>query len=91
MGLFTRRPNNEVIDAEQFHHPATSPRGVRTREDGSAYVVTIQGQEVTLQPGDWVIEEPDGIHYYPCSPEVFAQRWQPKDFSFKPPQAGDSL
>lgn len=80
MAKFTRKPSDEVIDAEQFHHSATSPRGVRTRENGSAYVVTIQGQEATLSPGDWVIEEPDRIHYYPCAPDVFAQRYEPKDW-----------
>jgi hypothetical protein len=80
MAQFTRKPSDEVIEAEQFHHAATSPRGVRTREDGSAYVVTIQGQEVTLTPGDWVIEEPDRIHYYPCAADVFEKRWEPKDW-----------
>lgn len=42
-----------------------------------AYVVTIHGQSVTLEPGDWVIQEPDGIHYYPCKPDIFVRRWEP--------------
>lgn len=58
-----------TVDAEQFVN--TSLRGVRTREDGTAYVITIQGQKVTVSPGEWIIDEGDGIHFYPCADEVF--------------------
>ena len=66
---FRKRPI--IVDAEQFHHAATSPRGVRTEEDGRSYVVTIHGQKAYLAAGDWVIAEPDGEHYYPCKPNIF--------------------
>jgi hypothetical protein len=36
-----------------------------------------QNQTVALEPGDWVIQEPDGVHYYPCKPDIFPGRWEP--------------
>lgn len=57
------------------------PAGVVTEYEGDPgslegqrvryYVVTIQYQKVCIQPGEWVITEPDGVHHYPCSDEVF--------------------
>lgn len=67
------------IEANQFFGSAIAPIGVRVREDGSCYVVTVQGQEVSVCPGDWIIlENPpgDGTRAYPCSPDVFAKRYE---------------
>ena len=67
------------IEANQFHHGATAPIGVRTRENGSCYVVTIHGQETDIVPGDWIIlENPpgDGTRAYPCKPDMFARRYE---------------
>ncbi len=33
-------------------------------------------QTVFLEPGDWVIGEPDGIHFYPCKPDIFEQTYE---------------
>lgn len=87
MAKYRKRPL--IVDAEQFQHPATSPRGVRTEEDGRAYVVTIHEQKVYLAPGDWVIEEPDRVHYYPCKPEVFTATYEEADapLGFSPTEA----
>lgn len=41
-----------------------------------AYVVTIHGERATLAPGDWVIREPDGEHYYPCKPDIFEATYE---------------
>jgi len=68
------------VEANQYHHPATAPIGVRTREDGSAYVITIHGQETAIEPGDWIIlENPpgDGTRAYPCKPDVFSRKYEP--------------
>ena len=67
------------IEANQFLHGATAPLGVRTREDGSCYVVTIHGQETDIAPGDWIILEPqgDGTRAYPCKPNIFEKRYEP--------------
>jgi hypothetical protein len=39
-------------------------------------VTTIHGQETSVIEGDWVITEPDGIHHYPCKPDIFAQTYE---------------
>lgn len=65
-------------EANLFESTAMSPIGVRTREDGSCYVVTAQGQEVNVTVGDWIIlENPpgDGTRAYPCKADVFERRW----------------
>jgi hypothetical protein len=62
-----------VIDAVQFEGPpGKDPPGVfRRPEDDSPYVVTIHDQRCYLSPGDWIVPEPDGVHYYPIKDEVF--------------------
>lgn len=82
MGLY--RSKVVEITANQFLHPATAPIGVRTREDGSCYVITIHGQETNIEPGDWIIlEEPrtdsswrKGERAYPCKPDVFQKKYE---------------
>ena len=46
--------------------------------EGRPYVITIHGQEAYLDPGDWVITEPDGLHHYPCKPDIFAATYDPQ-------------
>ena len=75
MPMFRRKPE-PPFEANQFQHAATSPVGVRTEEDGRAYVVTAHEQKVYLQPGDWVRAEPDGVHYYPIKDEIFRERFE---------------
>ena len=65
------------IEAEQFFHPAISGPGVYTEEDGRSYVVTAHEQKVYLERGDWVVQEPDGIHHYPIKDTIFKQRYRP--------------
>ena len=82
MGLY--RSKVVEVEANQFTHPATGPIGVRTREDGSAYVVTLHGDEINVVPGDWIIlEEPrtdstwrKGERAYPCKPDVFERKYE---------------
>lgn len=74
MALFRKKP--VIVEAEQFLHPATSPRGVYTEEDGRAYVVTIHLQKVYLEPGDWILSEPDGEHFYPVKSEIFNSTYE---------------
>jgi len=72
MAKFRKKP--VVIEAVQFDgNPAHDPSGVwRREEDGSPYVVTIHDQRCYLAPGDWIVPEPDGVHYYPVKPDIFA-------------------
>ena len=41
------------------------------------YVITINNQILYLKSGDWVIEESDGIHHYPCSDDEFKSLYEP--------------
>jgi hypothetical protein len=50
---------------------------MKSREDGSVYVKTIQGRDVDVSPGEWIIQEPDGEHFYPCADSVFRERYEP--------------
>lgn len=75
MPKFRKKP--VIIEAEQFVHAATAPRGVYTEENGKAYVVTIHRQKVYVEPGDWIVPEPDGIHFYPIKPDIFASTYEP--------------
>lgn len=74
MALFRKKP--VVVEANQFFHPATGPFGTQTEEDGRAYVTTAHGQKVYLEPGDWIIAEPDGRGFYPCKPDIFAATYE---------------
>lgn len=35
------------------------------------YVTTTHGQKTFVQPGDYIVKEPDGNGYYPCKAEIF--------------------
>lgn len=82
---FRKRPI--VVEAERFtdahlfgHKPL--PAGVTKESDGDSAsmagalvrfcVTTAHGQKAYLEPGDWIIAEPDGRGYYPCKPDIFA-------------------
>lgn len=71
------------IEAVQFLDSATAPKGVFVEEDGRCYVVTVHPQRCYLQPGDWIIPEPDGEHFYPCRPDIFEATYE----SVYPPEA----
>lgn len=44
---------------------------------GGAYVRTIHNnQQCYVMPGDWIIPEPDGIHFYPCKPDIFKKAYE---------------
>lgn len=45
----------------------------------SQYVKTIQGQEVKVSPGEWIVQERDGVHYYPIADDVFRRKYDPAD------------
>ena len=64
---------------------ATYPKGLRL-SSASSYrgelrswygaVTTIHGQEAQVTIGDWIITEPDGEHFYPCKPDIFAEIYE---------------
>jgi len=81
MAKFRKKPL--VITAEQYTGSGPDPAGVfrrpefRRPEDNTPYVVTIHDQRCYLSPGDWVVPEPDGVHYYPIKPDIFAATYEP--------------
>lgn len=72
--------NPITIEAEQFTGARPHPKGVC---DCGLLLAGIPGgcqphvhtmhdnQRVDLVAGDWVIPEPDGVHFYPCKDDVF--------------------
>jgi hypothetical protein len=79
MGFYRRKPL--VVAAQQFlpTSPGPWPRGVEVSNvqgDNRAYVTTIHGQRAFVAPGDWIIEERDGMHFYLCKPDIFAATYE---------------
>jgi hypothetical protein len=78
--LYRRKPA-PPIEAEQLTQESIDtcnlPRGVRAyAADAGFFVVTIQGQRVTVKAGEWIIPESDGEHFYPCSADEFEARYE---------------
>jgi hypothetical protein len=80
MSKYRKKP--VVIETEQFDGE-TLIKGVYRRpqaENASIerpFVVTIHGQETFVKKGDWIVPEPDGVHYYPIDPAVFEATYEP--------------
>jgi len=90
---FRKKP--VVIEATQFFEnrqpwprgvkPATLQHNLPRDRDywpaGAPVVVTIHGQTTRVRDGDWIITEPDGKHFYPCKPDIFAATYEPVEES----------
>ena len=66
------------IEAEQYIEYGKLVKGMCNSQscyaDGNTepHVHTIHdNQIVLLEVGDWIIPEPDGVHFYPCKPNIF--------------------
>ena len=70
------RSKQVEVEAGQYLLDVPLPRGVAFAFT-SPYVVTIHLQRVYVEPGDWIVVEPDGEHFYPVKPDVFVKRWEP--------------
>lgn len=73
MGLYTKKP--VTVEAVQFNrmgdHPAV--------EIGFGGGHVIEGRQgfVSVNPGDWIIAEANGVGFYPCAPDVFSATYAP--------------
>lgn len=77
MAHFQRRPDTLIpFEANQYDGVNTCLGVKHDPETDEAYVETIQGRKVKIDIGEWAIQEPDEIHYYPCSDEIFRQRYE---------------
>jgi hypothetical protein len=68
-----------IIEAEQFFHDRPLPfrdRGA-VQFDNGFFVETIHLQRCNIVDGDWIIPEPDGVHFYPCKPDIFEMTYEP--------------
>ena len=82
MPKFRKKPI--IVEAEQFFYGKLPINGVfypRILPDGSTYqgdawVVTIHDQRVYLSDGDWILPEPDGIHFYPVKDDIFQATYE---------------
>ena len=84
MPKFRKKP--VVVEAVQFDgNRQHDPPYVKRNWDNNpltpykASVLTINGQWVTVVPGDWIITEPDGTHHYPCKPDIFEKTYEPAE------------
>lgn len=83
MPLYRRKPGNPV-DARQWNlndgdvfMMADWPGVQFDHGAGRAYIETMHaGQRVFLEKGDWILPEPDGVHFYPCKPDIFAASYE---------------
>ncbi len=66
-----------VVEAFQFDGTNDTLGVFRREEDLSPYVVTIHDQCCYVVSGDWIIAEPDGVHFYPCKPDIFEATYEP--------------
>ncbi len=75
MAKYRKKP--VIVEAEQFL-PDNCPDGVKPGLEGEygPSVVTVHGQRTFVEYGDWIITEPDGIHHYPCKPDIFAATYE---------------
>lgn len=82
MAKYRKKP--VIVEATQWF-PDKKVEGVKDSDPdcyigGCCYgphVHTIHNNApVKIEPGDWIITEPDGIHYYPCKPDIFANNYE---------------
>lgn len=72
-----------VVEAEQYTAYGKLVKGMCNSQscyvsgNTKPHVHTIHGgQIVNLDVGDWIIPEPDGKHYYPVKPDIFAETYE---------------
>jgi len=82
MSKFRKKP--VIIEAVQYTIYGTLVKGMCNSRScftdvcNKPHVHTIHdNQIVELEVGDWIIPEPDGIHYYPCKPDIFEKTYEP--------------
>lgn len=81
MTRYRKKPG--VVKAEQYDPFSKVPNGMcRSRPCFDAgndlpHVHTIHNNQIALiEVGDWIIPEPDGLHFYPCKPDIFNKTYE---------------
>lgn len=72
-----------VIEAVQYTEYGKLVKGMCNSQscyvagNTSPHVHTIHNNQlVNLEVGDYIIPEPDGIHFYPCKPDIFEKTYE---------------
>ena len=83
MARFRSKPTE--IDATQWFRPGDHP-SVKEVGGGFDFKGQVRGMQgwSGVNPGDWIITEPDGSGYYPCNPDVFAAKYEPVEEPMEP-------
>ncbi len=84
MVKYRKKPIEVEVSGQFFSNQSPYPAGVYvTAQDADdpqfgnkCVVMTIHGQETNIDDGDWIIQEPDGEHYYPCKPDIFEATYE---------------
>lgn len=75
---FRKKP--VTIEAEQWTSNKNHVEGICPMPEHSqsdAHVHTIHNNQIVfVEDGDWIIPEPDGIHFYPCKPDIFESTYE---------------
>jgi hypothetical protein len=73
-----RKRRTVVVEAWQWF-PGKDVPGVYppAGADPRPYVMTAHGQAAYLEPGDYVLVEPDGRGHYPCKADIFEANYEP--------------
>lgn len=91
------RTGNTTCRAMRFNPSALAgsiPEFVGKKNCKSAapwFVTTGLDERVSLQPGDWIVEEPDGSGHYPVKDAVFRSAWSALDNIFGEPEEEDCI
>lgn len=86
MQRFTSKPV-EIEAWQLVEHPADDqnpvpyvihPEGFSLTFNGEDWVLWVEKSQANavIHPGDWVIREPDGSGFYPCTAAIFAARYE---------------
>lgn len=79
MAQYKSKP--KTVEAVQWHpgvqHPGVMVDKELSETNQRPYVVTIHEQRAWLNDGDWIVQEPDGVHYYPVKDAVFKASYEP--------------
>ncbi len=71
-----------VIEAEQYWPDKKPwPKGVENHRPHGGYYAHVHtmhdNQVVLVRGGDWIVAEPDGVHFYPVQDDVFKANYEP--------------
>jgi len=74
------RSKPREIEATQYLADGPLPPGVKINTNGSRSVTTMQGEEVIVHPGEWIVLEPIqppvGIRAYPIAQDIFGKFYE---------------